>query len=244
MKIVSKVDKLEVLDSRTPEFIARGETGKFLKLLPDTFIIKGEAGENGFTQGYAIRHLNQKDIILIDVVEKETKEAVKKLLTDGYSIKAILISNTSVLKNAYDNLKIISEDAGGTPIYAHPMSTIKDDFKIKDITSNKNDVFKNFGLTIYNLPGNGGGSVLIYSDINDGMLFTGEDAIGSPYDSDLKKFSRPQMKSKNDEFGLSESWGAFEQPFSYLFPLRGKPGFNLEEEDQTDILNTLSRSRK
>lgn len=244
MKIVDKLDKLEELDTQTPEFIAKGETGKFLKLIPDTFIIKGEENEGGFNQGYAIRHLNQKDIILIDVVEKATREAVKKWVNDGYTIRAIFISNTSVFKNAYADLKTISEDAGGAPIYAHPMTTIKEDFRIKDITSNKDEVFKNFGLTIYNLPGNGGGSVLIYSDINGGMLFTGEDALGSPYDSDLNEFTRPKMKSKNDEFGLAESWGAFEKPFTYLFPLRGKPGFNLEEEDQTDILNKLSRIKE
>ncbi|MBK5193380.1 MAG: hypothetical protein JJE07_09220 [Flavobacteriaceae bacterium] len=241
MKIVDKIDKLEELDSQTPEFIAQGETGKFLKLIPDTFIIKGVTGKDGFNQGYAIRHLNQKDIILIDVIEKATKEAVKKWVADGYNIKAILISNTSVFKNAYADLKTISKDAGGAPIYAHPMTTVKDDFNIKDITAKKNELFKSFGLTIYNLPGNGGGSVLIYSDINEGMLFTGEDALGSPYESELNEFTRPQMKSKNDEYGLAQSWSEFEQPFSYLFPLRGKPGFNLEEEDQSAILNKLSR---
>lgn len=244
MKIVNKLDKLEELDTQTPEFIAKGETGKFLKLIPDTFIIKGDVREEGFNQGYAIRHLNQKDIVLIDVVEKATKEAVKKWVKDGYNIKAILISNTSVYKNAYDNLKTISEDAGGAPIYVHPMITLKEDFKIKDITAKKNEIFKSFGLTIYNLPGNGGGSVLIHSDINGGMLFTGEDALGSPYDSALNEFTRPKMKSKNDEFGLAESWGAYEQPFSYLFPLRGKPVYNLEEEDQSDILNKLSRMQE
>ncbi len=241
MKIVDKLDRLEELDTQTPEFIGQGETGKFLKLLPDTFIIKGEAGKDGFNQGYAIRHQNQKDIILIDVIEKATKDAIKKWVKDGYNIKAILISNTSVFKNAYAELKTISKDAGGAQIYAHPMTTIKEDFKIKDITAKKNELFKSFGLTIYNLPGNGGGSVIIFSDINEGMLFTGEDALGSSYDSELNGFTRPQMKSKNDEYGLAHSWSEFEQPFTYLFPLCGKPGYNLEEEDQSAILNKLSR---
>jgi hypothetical protein len=241
MKIVDKIDRLEEFDSQTPEFIAQGETGKFLKLIPDTFIIKSETDQNGFNQGYAIRHQNQKDIILIDVIEKATRDAVKKWIKDGYTIKAILISNTSVIKNSYADLKTLSEDAGGASIYAHPMSTLKENFKIKDITVKKNELFKSFGLTIYNLPGSGGGSVLIYSDLNEGMLFTGEDAIGSPYDTELNEFSRPKIKSKNDEYGLAQNWSEFGQPFSYLFPLRGKPGFNLEEEDQTAILNKLSR---
>jgi hypothetical protein len=234
------VDKMEVLHSQTAEFIAQGEVGKFLKLIPDTFIIKGSEQENGFNQGYAIRHINRKDILLIDVVEKESRAAVKKLVVDGYTIKGIILSNSSVYKNAYADLKTLSEDAGGAPIYAHPRNSIKDDYKLKDITA-KQDIVKHFDLKIYDLPGNGGGSILIYSDINDGMLFTGEDAQGSSYHVDENTFSRPTMESKNSEFGLAESWGAFEEEFSYLFPLHGKPAFNLEEGQQTDILHKLSR---
>lgn len=234
------VDKMEVLHSQSAEFIAQGEVGKFLKLIPDTFIIKGSEQENGFYQGYAIRHINRKDILLIDVVEKESRAAVKKLVEDGYTIKGIILSNSSVYKNAYADLKTLSEDAGGAPIFAHPRNSIKDEYKLKDITG-KQDIVKHFGLKIHDLPGNGGGSILIYSDINDGMLFTGEDAIGSSYSNDENTFSRPTMDSKNSEFGLAESWGAFEDTFSYLFPLHGKPAFNLEDGQQTDILNKLSR---
>ncbi len=234
------VDKMQILHSQSAEFIQQGETGKFLKLIPDTFIIKGAEKEIGFHQGYAIRHINRKDIILIDAVEKSTKEAVKKLVEDGYSIKGILISNNLVYKTAYDNLKTLSEDAGGAAIYMHPRITVKNGDHVKDITGRHN-IIKNFGLTITDLPGNGGGSVLIYSEINDGMLFTGADAEGSPYDSDLNTFKRGKMDSKNDEYGLAEAWGSYVMPFTYLFPLCGKPGFNLDEGHQRDILNILSR---
>jgi hypothetical protein len=83
--------------------------------------------------------------------------------------------------------------------------------------------------------------VLIYSDINDGMLFTGADADGSPYDSDLNTFTRGKLDSKNDEYGLAESWGAYVMEFTYLFPLKGKPAFNIDEGQRTDILAKLSR---
>ena len=36
------VDKVEVLQSQSAEYIQQGETGKFLKLIPDTFLIKGK----------------------------------------------------------------------------------------------------------------------------------------------------------------------------------------------------------
>lgn len=234
------VDKMQILQSQSAEYIEQGETGKFLKLIPDTFIIKGAENELGVHQGYAIRHINRKDIILIDVVEESTKEAVKKLVEDGYSIKGILISNNLVYKTAYAPVKTMSEDAGGAPVFMHPRITPKNGDKVKDITG-RHDIIKSFGLTISDLPGSGGGSVLIYSEINDGMLFTGADAEGSPYDSELTTFERPKMDSKNDEYGLAQAWGAFILPFAYLFPLCGKPGFNLDEGAQQDILMKLSR---
>ncbi len=234
------VDKMEILNSQSAEFIQKSETGKFLKLIPDTFIIKGEEGEKGFNQGYAIRHLNLKDIILIDVVEEATLGAVKKLVKEGYNINAILLSNSDVYKRAYGDLKTISEDAGGAQIFIHPRTTLKDNFKTKDITK-KDEILKPFKLKIQDLPGNGGGSVLIFCEFNEGMLFTGDDAEGSPYDSDLNTFSRPAMQSKNDEFGLAESWGAYPEDFTYLFPLKGKPAFNIEDGQRLDILNKLSR---
>ena len=234
------VDKMQILHSQSAEFIEQGETGKFLKLIPDTFIIKGGEREGGVHQGYAIRHLNRKDIILIDVVESSTKEAVKKLVTDGYTIKGIFISNSDVYKTAYDNLKTISEDAGDAPVFMHPRISLQNGDKVKDITT-RNEVMKHFGLTITDLPGNGGGSVLIYSDINDGMLFTGDDAEGSSYESEENTFVRPKLEHKNDEYGLAEAWGAYDKSFAYLFPLKGKPGFNLDDGKQKDILNKLSR---
>ncbi|MGM0933060.1 MAG: hypothetical protein ACQEWD_06410 [Bacteroidota bacterium] len=236
------VDKMEVLNSQSAEFIEKAEPGKFHKLIPDTFIIKGDKNNGSHNQGYAIRHINLQDIILIDVVEKSTKDAVKKLVTDGYRIKGILITCDEIMKNAYADLKTISEDAGGAAIFAHPRKNFKDDFRTKDITAREN-VLKDFGLKVFDLPGNGGASVILYSETNDGMLFTGDDAEGSPYDSDLNTFKRPEMKKKNDDYGLAESWSAFREPFRYLFPRKGKPGFNLEEGQQTNIINALSRNK-
>ncbi len=236
------VDKMEVLHSQSAEYIQQGETGKFLKLIPDTFLIKGKEKDGIFNQGYAIRHINRRDILLIDVVEEETKAAVKKLVNDGYQIKGILITCDGILDDAYADLKTISEDANDAPIYAHPRNNFKDDFKTKDITTQANDL-KHFGIKVIDLPGNGGASVLVYSEINDGMLFPGDDAVGSDYDSELNTFKRPEMKRENDDFGLAESWSAFEDEFTYFFPRKGKPAFNVDEGRQIDILNGLSRTK-
>ncbi|MCM4156815.1 hypothetical protein [Gramella sp. AN32] len=235
------VDKMEILHSQSAEFIQKSESGKFLKLIPDTFIIKGDEVDGVQNQAYALRHLNRRDMILIDVVEKSTKNAVKKLIEEGYNIKGILITCDTILKTAYADLKTISEDAGGAPIYAHPRNNFKDTFRTKDITA-KDQILTSFGINIFDLPGSDGASVVVYSDFNDGMLFPGEDAVGSNYDTETSTFSRPEKKNSNNDYGLAESWAAFDTEFTYLFPRKGKPGFNLEEGNQIDIINTLGKS--
>lgn len=235
------VDKMKVVHSQSAEFVQQGEAGKFLKMIPDTFIIKGDEENGVYNQGYAIRHLNRRDMLLIDVVEKSTKDAVKKLVEEGYQIKGILITCDTVLKTAYADLKTISEDAGGAPIFAHPRNNFKDTFKIKDITA-RDKTLDSFDINIFDLPGSEGASVVVYSEINDGMLFPGEDAVGSDYDSELNTFIRPEKTNENNDFGLAESWAAFDTEFTYLFPRKGKPGFNLEEGHQIDILNKLGKS--
>ena len=90
--------------------------------------------------------------------------------------------------------------------------------------------------------GSDGASVVVYCDLNDGMLFPGEDAVGSDYDSELNTFIRPEKTNANNDYGLAESWASFDTAFSYLFPRKGKPGFSLEEGHQIDILNKLGRS--
>lgn len=235
------VDKMEVLHSQSAEFIEKSETGKFLKLIPDTFIIKGEKENGVFNQGYAIRHLNRRDMILIDVVEKSSKDAVKRLVEEGYNIKGILITCDAILNSAYADLKTISENAGGAPIYAHPRNNIKDNFKTKDITA-KDKVLDSFDINIFDLPGSEGASVVVYCDLNEGMLFPGEDAVGSDYDSELNTFIRPEKKNENNDYGLAESWAAFDTEFTYLFPRKGKPAFDIEEGQLIDILNKLGKS--
>ena len=205
--------------------------------------LKDELLEVGYSVDYvnngddAFQYLsgNDVDLLLLDLKMpgKDGFDVLKELNEQSIRSKIIVLT-------AYADVKTLSEDAGGAPVFMHPRITPKNGDKVKDITG-RHDIIKSFGLTISDLPGSGGGSVLIYSDINDGMLFTGADAEGSSYDSDLSTFERPKLESKNDEFGLAQAWGAFVLPFTYLFPLCGKPGFNLDEGAQQDILMKLSR---
>src|SRR6056297_3553541 len=153
---MKSVDKKEVISSQSAEFIKQGEEGKFLKMISDTFIIKTANG----AQGYAIRHLNGMDFLLIDTTGKGAAEGVKHLVEEGYKIKAILITNKEALRNSYAPLKTISEDAGGAPIFTHPMNISDSSFEVKDITA-KNKIFDHFSVTLDDFPAASGESTVI-----------------------------------------------------------------------------------
>ena len=233
------VEKREVYSSQSVEFIQSSEPGKFHKLISDTFILKMENGN----QGYAIRHLNGMDMLLIDTTEKGAQKAVKHFVEDGYKIKGIILTHKGAIANAYDSLKTISEDAGGAPIFTHPINVNDSSFKVKDI-SVKNNVFDHFSLVVHDFPSKSGEATVLYSEINEGMIFAGCSAIGADYDSDEKGFKRPDMGSENKNYSLSESWGAIMHEFMYFFPHKGKPAFNLSDGEQKDLILALSDSKK
>lgn len=231
---MKSVDKKEVISSQSAEFIKQGEEGKFLKMVSDTFIIKMEGG----AQGYAIRHLNMKDMLLIDTTGKGAEKGIKHLVEEGYKIKAILITNKEALRNTYAPLKTISEDAGGAPVFVHPVNSSDTTFAVKDITA-RNDVFEHFSIAVDDFPSASGESSVIYCGINEGMVFAGNSALGSGYDEKEEKIHRPDLKSENKNFSLAESWRTYIREFRYFFPYRGKPQFNLEEGEQTDLIQKL-----
>lgn len=233
------VDKREVISSQSAQFIEEGEKGKFLKLVPDTFIIKMENG----AQGYAIRHLNRKDLLLIDTVSEGAKKGIKHLVEEGYTIKAILITHKEVMKNAYADWNEISEDAGKAPIFTHPMNTNGEAFNFKNIMD-KNTILEHFSISVRDFPSKAGETAVIYSEINNGMLFSGDAAIGSPYDSEKEEVMRPDLENENKNFSLADSWSSVMWEFTYFFPFRGKPKFNLEEGEQKDIVINLGNSGK
>ena len=228
------IDKKKVISSQSAEFIQQGEEGRFLKLIPDTFIIKMEGG----AQGYAIRHLNRQDIILIDAIGKGAEKGIKHLIEEGYKIKGILLTHKEILQQAYASLQQISDDAGGAPIFTHPVNNTDSSFKVKDITK-KHELYEHFSIDLRDFPANSGEAVVIYSGINEGMVFAGNSVVATPYDKEGDQMNRPDIGSDNKNMGISESWRTFMREFRYFFPYKGKPKFNLSEGQQKDLIVRL-----
>jgi hypothetical protein len=164
-----------------------------------------------------------------------------RLVNGGFNCRAILITGESVLKVSYADLQTISKAAGGADIYAHRRIAKDVDFDLKSITA-KDPLMKSFDLDVQELTGDKSGGVLIYSDLNEGMLFTGDNAVGSAYDSDRFTFTREKLESESDEYAMAENWSTYDKEFKYLFPRKGKPAFEVDGGTRTDILNRLSRA--
>lgn len=223
----------------TAEFIDNQHTGKFIEILPNTFMIKGAINDRGFDQGYALKR-GKNELLLIDVVEEATREAVTTIVKDRYEIKAIVITGKSVLQDAYADLETISEEAGGADIYLHPEIKTDDEFKTKRL-KDSDSLLKSFNLNVHELPEGKNGAVLLFSDKNDGMLFTGDSAKGSQYNTDSFVFTREKEEKKDDEFELAGYWQNFSPDFAYLLPRQGKPALELDRSTRANIRTWLSR---
>lgn len=222
----------------TASFIANQPSGTFIEILPATHMIKGAVNDLGSDQAYAVNNI-KNEFILIDVVEMATKEAVESIVRDGEKIRAILITSKKVLNDAYADLQTLSGDAGGAEVYLHPTIAEEMDFETGNL-STTDSLLSSFNLEVYDLE-DPNGSVLIYSSDNNGMLFTGESAVGSDYDSDNFRFSREELERKDDEFALAERWKKMDKEFDYLFPRKGKPVIEVDDAMRPNIINWLSR---
>ena len=231
---MKSVDKKEVISSQSAEFIQQAEAGKFHKMIPDTFIIKMENG----AQGYAIRHLNRQDMLLIDTTGPGAQEGVKHLVEEGYKIKGILVTHKEALQKTYASLKEISEDAGGAPVFSHPVNNTNTEFNVRDINA-KNDIFKHFSITLTDFPSKSGETAVIYSEINEGMVFAGNTVEATSYDQEGDEIKRADTESENKNRGMGETWRTYSREFRFFFPYKGKPKFNLSEGQQKDLIVKL-----
>lgn len=225
----------------TAAFIRDLHTGNFAEILPDVFMIKGAKNDRGFDQAYGLRK-GKKDLLLIDAVEEAYREAVEELLHDGYSIKAILITGKGVLNDCYTDLATLSEDFGGADIYIHPDIAPKDDFETKALNGN-NSLLSSFGIEVHTLPKKEG-EVILYTNKHNGIVFTGDSAVGSDYASDEFLFTRGKEAKEKVHFQVEEFWQGFDKNFDYFFTRKGKPALEVDARTRTTLLDRLSRGEK
>ncbi len=208
--------------------------GDSVKILTDTFLLKFPRSTNSMGNGYAIRHINGKDLVLIDTIAQEHKSELARFRESGYNIKAILLTNGNLIDQAYTDLSEIAAE-NDTQIYVHPLDSKQS--QAVDITG-YHDIYTHFDLSVFHTPGFTGGSVMVHCGLN-GTLFTGDSALGSDYSADDNNFIRPYIDNQQGNLALRESWRSISVDFNHILPLQGKPQFDLTEEQRQQILNQL-----
>ncbi len=213
--------------------------GDSVKILHDTFLLKFPKREQRYGNGYAIRHQNRKDLVLIDTVNREHHGELVRFRESGYNIKGLLLTNKNLISQAYTELSDIARELK-TEIYIHPLdSPVTNSI---DITG-YHDFLQDFDLTVFHTPGNTSGSVMIFSGAS-GALFTGDSAIGSPYEADEYFFERPPISKDESDLALRESWKSISVDFKHILPLHGKPQFDINLEKRKQILNNLIKTER
>lgn len=211
-------------------------TGVFRELLPGVFINKGVKNDRGFDQAFAILN-GKKELLLIDVVEEVYKEAIEELVGNGYKIRAILITGKSVLNDCYADLQTISEDSGDADIYIHP-DIAPSDFETKALTQ-RDAILSHFDLEPYDVPGKEG-QVVLYSNLHNGIIFSGDSAMGSDYDSDDFLFSRGREVKEKEAQAIEKFWQSFRSDFDYFFTRKGKLGIEVNGPTRVKLLDQLA----
>ncbi|QCW99455.1 hypothetical protein FGM00_04770 [Aggregatimonas sangjinii] len=218
------------------------ELGSILPILDNVYTIKADKHRYRYGNMYIIVHQEHKKLLLIDAVRDESVQSLKNWMANGYSISGVFLTHRDLLGQAYAPLHEISEDLGNAPIFIHPDDTPKNSNALFDITC-AIDIFTDFNVQVHHSPGHTPGSVVIYAEMNGGILFTGDSAVGSPYEEEQYYFERPPNNEENDE-RLRGFWENVEQRFKHILPLHGKPQFGLNEMQQDYIVKNLCKAEK
>lgn len=224
----------------TAAYIQDIYTGKFQELLPGIFIIKGAKNDRGFDQGFGITK-GEKELLLIDVVEEAYREAIAYLSNNGYTIRAILITGKGVRNDMYSDFQKISEDADGADIYIHP-DIAPEDFETRPLNQ-RDELLANFDLEPHVIPGKEG-QVVMYCSRHNGIVFSGDSAVGSDYDTTEFILTRGREKVEKLAFKVEEFWQSFERGFEYFFPRKGKPAVDVDVRTRTTLLDRLAEGEE
>ncbi len=211
--------------------------GFLLKILPNVHLIKVDKHQYRYGNMYIIKHPNRKSLVLIDAVRPESKIAMERFIKDDYTVDAVLLTHSDLIDQAYGDLEEISTNLGNPTFYIHPKD-VKSGWEDAQDIMTVPSAFSDYELNVFHFPGHTPGSSVVYSGLNNGMVFSGDSAIGSNYEKEAYYFDRPP---NNADEALRESWQQFNKEFSHFLPLHGKPEFTLSRKRQDEILQHLRK---
>lgn len=232
--------ELKIKNSEILQELRQLPLGRAYEILPNTLLVKGQRFQHRYANMYILADENRREILLIDAVRIEAKQPVLDLMQKGYKVRGIILTHNHLVGQAFSNMQTVSETFGGTPLFMHP-ADISPYISMMRSVVDEEHAMQDFGLEVIHMEGHTYGSVSIYSKMNGGTLFCGDNAIGSPYDMDTYYFERPKTRSSRTDAKLARIWKELGHRVSNLLPLHGKPEMYITEKRYAEIKNGLDK---
>lgn len=180
--------------------------------------------KNRFRIGQSYGLLHDGGTILIDAVHELTKPAVDGLLA-RHPPKALLLTHSDLIDQAFGSPKDLSAWLGHVPIFIHS----KDSRNLEGLmpVETNTAILADLGIHTYHIGGHTPGSTAYFYH-SRGFLFTGDAIVGAPYEAEEQYFTHPPFLE--DDF-LQSIFGWERIPLNLveaLFPLHGQVSLNAE----------------
>lgn len=206
--------------------IHQARDGKHIRLAQDLYLFRVPKHQFRHGQSYAMVTDND-ELILIDAVHQITKSAVEEVINDHPRVAAMIVTHRDLIGQAFTSIQGLSEWINA-PIYAHPADHMGHAFV--DITNTSDGFPQLYSLSFHHVPGHTPGSIMIY-DHRNRRLFTGDSAVGDKYGSETNDFTHPYI-AESDWDNYTRAWQTIQAPVKEVYPLHGKPVFELENFEQ------------
>ncbi len=203
--------------------IENKKVGEAVELLKVLWAFRLPKHRYRYGQSYLV--IRDKRAFLVDAVHSETKEAIKAILEkNNATVVAIILTHGHLIGQLGGTSSEVSSWFNNAPILAHP-SDITSANGIQEIIKNM-ELLSEFNLQFEHFGGHTPGSIIIHYP-KEGLVFSGDVAIGSPYDSEDNVLDRPPLQS-TDETQVIDMWSNMIFEPNAILPLHGKPVFGEE----------------
>ena len=217
------------------------------RLRPDLVLIEhsdpGAERLHVSTNTFAL--LDNGHMLLVDTSVSSLLPFVRQLSEDGFSPSAVAILHRHVV-GLGDGLTDLQAEFK-IPLLLHPLdaSRIRElAFGLRFENPMGHRALRVFGFEAILFPGQTGGSVMLYSAKNGGMLLTGDSASGTSADqaeAGLERLIRPPVQTSEDDAELRRQWLAFGRPVATVLPYHGTGYIDRPTEEIVSIMRPLVR---
>lgn len=185
-----------------------------------------------------------KKALLIDAPFDYLMNPIKEILSKGFTLSGAVFTHRHLF-NSGSFLNAFTAEFD-VPLLLHPAD--QNSQQVRNLPySFENPVghplLEEFGLEAIHFPGHTEGSILLYQELNEGLIFSGDTAIGSTYkelENRTHQLVRVPPMLSVDDGQTRENWKQFDRPFAHFGPFHGATIID-SAKDRNRFLTALRR---